>query len=136
MMGMPETEHLPTLHLLSLAARATEQASNKVLDPIGLSPAGATALRMLAVTGPGTQSALADVIGVRAQSLGETLVKLEALGCINQQRQGRVKIVSLSPRGAQMLKCIYEAELHLLALLGVDDRLRTKLQELACSALT
>ncbi|MBT2586519.1 MarR family winged helix-turn-helix transcriptional regulator [Arthrobacter sp. ISL-95] len=132
---MPDIENMPMLHLLSVAARATERVWDEVLHPIGLSSAGATALKMLAVTGPGTQSALAEASGLRAQSLGETLVKLEALGCIKQLRQGRVKIVSLSDRGAQMLERIDEAERQVLARLGVDDRFRTELRGLVCTAL-
>jgi hypothetical protein len=56
------------------------------------------------------------------------------MGCINQRRQGRVKIVSLSDQGAQMLERIDEAERQVLARLGLEDRLRTELRGLLCAA--
>ncbi|MBT2588558.1 MarR family winged helix-turn-helix transcriptional regulator [Arthrobacter sp. ISL-95] len=132
---MPEIERWPASHLLTTAARLVDRALNESLQPIGLTYAGAVALQILALTGPVTQTALAEAIGVRAQSLGETLARLEAQNCVDLQREGRVQLVSMTGHGTQMLERVVEAEQVVLARLRLDNVLLDELQALV-GALT
>jgi len=125
---MPDLEHWPASHLFSTAARLFERASAEALRPLGVSHAEAVALRILAATGPCTQSELAAAVGIRAQSLGETLVKLHARNCVNLERTGRVQHVSMTPNGARVLELVIEAEDEIMGRALLDERFCEVLQ--------
>ncbi|YCK79781.1 MarR family winged helix-turn-helix transcriptional regulator (plasmid) [Arthrobacter sp. D3-18] len=127
---MPEVERWPASHLLSTAARMFERAVTRNLDPIGITHPEAIALQILAGMGPCTQSELAEASGVRAQSLGSTLSKLQARSCVDLQRVGRVQLVTMTRHGVEVLERVNEAEREGLAHVLLDGRFCEELQVL------
>ncbi|MFH5879896.1 MarR family winged helix-turn-helix transcriptional regulator [Arthrobacter sp. NA-172] len=120
---MPDIERWPTGRLLSTAARLVEHAWDESLRSIGLTHAGVIALEVIAATGPITQTALAQIVRVQAQTMGQTLNRLEAHGHVTRRRSSedrRVHIVSLSDAGRQALELAVESEQEVLAQLSID----------------
>ncbi|GAA4054586.1 hypothetical protein GCM10023063_48850 [Arthrobacter methylotrophus] len=72
---MPDMERWPTGRLLSTAARLVEHAWNEKLRGMGLTHAGVIVMKVLAVKGPTTQSMLAQIVRVQAQTMGKTLTR-------------------------------------------------------------
>ena len=129
---MPDVKLWPTGRLLSTAARLVENAWNEQLGDIGLTHAGVIALDVLATKGPVSQSVLAQIVRVKAQTMGKTLTRLESYGYIRRQRSEsdrRSQIVSLTAAGSSVREEARELEGSVLASAGVDtDQLRTELQ--------
>jgi DNA-binding MarR family transcriptional regulator len=136
---MPDIERWPTGRLLSTAARLVEHAWDENLRAIGLTHAGVIALEVLAATGPITQSTLAGIVRVQAQTMGQTLSRLEAHGHISRSRSSedrRVHLVSLTDAGTEALERAAESELQVLAQVNIDtsrfrQELKTVVRELA-----
>ncbi|GAA5198751.1 MarR family transcriptional regulator [Arthrobacter gyeryongensis] len=136
---MPDIERWPTGRLLSTAARLVEHAWDENLRAIGLTHAGVIALEVLAATGPITQTALAQIVRVQAQTMGQTLSRLEAHGHISRRRSSedrRVHVVSLTDAGREALERAVESEQQVLAQVSIDtsmfrQELKTVVRELA-----
>ncbi|WAH99303.1 MarR family winged helix-turn-helix transcriptional regulator [Arthrobacter sp. MMS18-M83] len=120
---MPDIERWPTGRLLSTAARLVEHAWDENLRSIGLTHAGVIAMEVLAATGPITQTMLAQIVRVQAQTMGQTLNRLEAHGHITRQRGSedrRVHLVSLTDAGTDALERAVESEQQVLAQVSID----------------
>lgn len=103
---MPDLDHWPLARLLSTAARLTEHAWSEQLTGLNLTPAGVTALEILAEGGPASQASLAVRARVQPQTMGKTLSKLQGSGYVVRHRsQGdaRVQQVQISERGRSAL---------------------------------
>ncbi len=139
MRNMPDIERWPTGRLLSTAARLVEHAWDENLREIGLTHAGVIALEVLAVTGPITQTALAQIVRVQAQTMGQTLSRLETHGHISRRRSSedrRVHVVSLTDVGKEALERAVESEQQVLAQVSIDtsmfrQELKVLVRELA-----
>ncbi|MDQ0209523.1 MarR family transcriptional regulator [Arthrobacter sp. SRS-W-1-2016] len=136
---MPDIERWPTGRLLSTAARLVEHAWDENLREIGLTHAGVIALEVLAVTGPITQTVLAQIVRVQAQTMGQTLSRLETHGHISRRRSPedrRVHVVSLTDVGKEALERAVESEQQVLAQVSIDtsmfrQELKVLVRELA-----
>lgn len=136
---MPDIERWPTGRLLSTAARLVEHAWDENLRSIGLTHAGVIAMEVLAATGPITQTMLAQIVRVQAQTMGQTLNRLEAHGHITRQRGSedrRVHLVSLTDAGTDALERAVESEQQVLAQVSIDtsmfrQELKVLVRELA-----
>ncbi|MCX2748367.1 MarR family transcriptional regulator [Arthrobacter sp. MI7-26] len=120
---MPDIERWPTGRLLSTAARLVEHAWDENLRSIGLTHAGVIAMEVLAATGPITQTTLAQIVRVQAQTMGQTLNRLEAHGHITRHRGSedrRVHVVSLTDAGTDALERAAESEQQVLAQVSID----------------
>ncbi|MBB6404101.1 MarR family winged helix-turn-helix transcriptional regulator [Arthrobacter sp. AZCC_0090] len=131
---MPDMERWPTGRLLSTAARLVEHAWNEKLSGMGLTHAGVIVLEVLAVKGPVTQSMLAQIVRVQAQTMGKTLARLEAHGHVSRTRgvsDRRSQMVSLTEAGEHTLGLASQLEREVLAFVPVDTaKLRWELQAL------
>ena len=92
------------LHTLSgkLKRRLREQASAG-----DLTPSQAAVLRHLSQSGPATVTALAQMEGVRSQSMGATVAVLENLGMVKgspDPRDGRQTLLSLTPACRELFR--------------------------------
>lgn len=129
---MPDIRLWPTGRLLSTAARLVEHAWNEKLDDIGLTHAGVIALDVLAANGPMTQSSLAQIVRVQAQTIGKTLMRLETHGYVIRQRSQadrRSQVVSITVAGTSAREGARDLERSVLATAEVDtDLLRAELQ--------
>ncbi|WP_051423302.1 MarR family winged helix-turn-helix transcriptional regulator [Arthrobacter sp. MA-N2] len=136
---MPDIERWPTGRLLSTAARLVEHAWDENLRSIGLTHAGVIALEVLAATGPITQTTLAQIVRVQAQTMGQTLNRLEAHGHVARRRSSedrRVHVVSLTSAGKEALEQAQESEQQVLAKVSIDtsmfrQELKVLVRELA-----
>lgn len=136
---MPDIERWPTGRLLSTAARLVEHAWDENLRSIGLTHAGVIAMEVLAATGPITQTMLAQIVRVQAQTMGQTLNRLEAHGHITRQRSSedrRMHVVSLTDAGTDALERAVESEQQVLAEVSIDtsmfrQELKVLVRELA-----
>ncbi|MGO4582847.1 MarR family winged helix-turn-helix transcriptional regulator [Arthrobacter sp. 2RAF6] len=136
---MPDIERWPTGRLLSTAARLVEHAWDENLRAIGLTHAGVIALEVLSATGPITQTTLAQIVRVQAQTMGQTLSRLEAHGHVSRRRSSedrRVHVVSLTDAGTEALERAVESEQQVLAQVSIDtsmfrQELKTVVRELA-----
>jgi DNA-binding MarR family transcriptional regulator len=120
---MPDIERWPTGRLLSTAARLVEHAWDENLRAIGLTHAGVIALEVLAATGPITQTTLAQIVRVQAQTMGQTISRLEAHGHVSRSRSSedrRVFVVSLTDAGREALEGAAESERLVLAQVSID----------------
>ena len=91
----------PTGRLLSTAARLVEHAWVEALEQLGLSHAGLIVLHVLG-QGPLSQTELAKVARVEAQTMSRTLAGLEREGYIARQKHpddGRRHVVTRTPAG-------------------------------------
>lgn len=131
---MPDMERWPTGRLLSTAARLVEHAWNEKLRGMGLTHAGVIVMEVLAVKGPTTQTMLAQIVQVQAQTMGKTLARLEVHGHISRTRSlsdRRSQVVSLTEEGERTLGLASRLELEVLAPVPVDTgKLRRELQAL------
>ncbi|MDQ0030918.1 MarR family winged helix-turn-helix transcriptional regulator [Arthrobacter bambusae] len=120
---MPDIERWPTGRLLSTAARLVEHAWDENLRAIGLTHAGVIALEVLSATGPITQTTLAQIVRVQAQTMGQTLTRLEAHGHVSRRRSSedrRIYVVSLTDAGREALERAVESEQQVLAQVSID----------------
>ncbi|MEZ2390396.1 MarR family winged helix-turn-helix transcriptional regulator [bacterium RCC_150] len=131
---MPDIERWPTGRLLSTAARLAENAWDDSLRSIGLTHAGVIALEVLANTGPITQTMLAQIVRVQAQTMGQTLNRLEAHHHIGRRRSPedrRVQLVSLTDAGRDAMERALKSEQQALSKLPIDiDAFRNELKVL------
>ncbi|WP_442545509.1 MarR family winged helix-turn-helix transcriptional regulator [Arthrobacter sp. KN11-1C] len=131
---MPDMERWPTGRLLSTAARLVEHAWNEKLRGMDLTHAGVIVMEVLAVNGPTTQSMLAQIVRVQAQTMGKTLTRLEAHGHVSRARSmsdRRSQVVSLTEAGERTLGLATQLEREVLAPVPVDTaKLRRELQAL------
>lgn len=127
-------ERWPTGRLLSTAARLVEHAWNEKLRGMDLTHAGVIVMEVLAVKGPTTQSMLAQIVRVQAQTMGKTLTRLEAHGHVSRARSEsdrRSQVVSLTEAGEHTLGLATQLEREVLAPVPVDTaKLRRELQAL------
>jgi DNA-binding MarR family transcriptional regulator len=130
----------PTGRLLSTAARLVEHAWNEKLGDIGLTHAGVIALDVLAAKGPLTQSVLAQIVRVQAQTIGKTTQRLEAHGYVRRQRSEsdrRSQVVSITDAGTSAREKARKLERSVLASAAVDaDKLRTELRAIVLTLAT
>ncbi|MDQ0031234.1 MarR family winged helix-turn-helix transcriptional regulator [Arthrobacter bambusae] len=131
---MPDMERWPTGRLLSTAARLVEHAWNEKLRGMDLTHAGVIVMEVLAVKGPTTQSTLAQIVRVQAQTMGKTLSRLEAHGHVSRARSmsdRRSQVVSLTEAGEHTLGLATQLEREVLEPVPVDTaKLRRELQAL------
>ncbi|MEZ2389194.1 MarR family winged helix-turn-helix transcriptional regulator [bacterium RCC_150] len=131
---MPDMERWPTGRLLSTAARLVEHAWNEKLSGMGLTHAGVIVMEVLAAKGPTTQTTLAQIVRVQAQTMGKTLSRLEAHGHVSRARSvsdRRSQVVSLTEAGERTLGVAAQLEREVLAPVPVDTAtLRQELQSL------
>jgi DNA-binding MarR family transcriptional regulator len=100
-----------------------EHAWDENLRAIGLTHAGVIALEVLAATGPITQTTLAQIVRVQAQTMGQTISRLEAHGHVSRSRSSedrRVFVVSLTDAGKEALEGAAESERLVLAQVSID----------------
>lgn len=100
-----------------------EHAWDENLRAIGLTHAGVIALEVLAATGPITQTTLAQIVRVQAQTMGQTISRLEAHGHVSRSRSSedrRVHVVSLTDAGKEALEAAAESERLVLAQVSID----------------
>lgn len=100
-----------------------EHAWDENLRTIGLTHAGVIALEVLAATGPITQTTLAQIVRVQAQTMGQTISRLEAHGHVSRSRSSedrRVHVVSLTDAGKEALEAAAESERLVLAQVSID----------------
>lgn len=91
----------PTGRLLSTAARLVEHAWVEALERLGLSHAGLIVLHVLG-PGPLSQTELAKMARVEAQTMSRTLEGLEREGYVARQKHpddGRRHVVTRTPSG-------------------------------------
>ncbi|BAS12403.1 hypothetical protein AHiyo8_07060 [Arthrobacter sp. Hiyo8] len=103
---MPDLNDWTTPRLLSTAARLVEHAWNEKLAVLGLTHAGVIALEVLDAEGAMVQARLSTKVQVRAQTMGQTLSRLEAHGHITRERSrldGRSQRVAVSESGRTAL---------------------------------
>jgi DNA-binding MarR family transcriptional regulator len=103
---MPDLNDWTTPRLLSTAARLVEHAWNEELAVLGLTHAGVIALEVLEAEGPMVQARLSAKVQVQAQTMGQTLSRLEAHGHITRERSrldGRSQRVAISDLGRAAL---------------------------------
>lgn len=79
-------DHLSSLQLLSLAARAVRRESAAYLKTLGLPQLGFYILEYLSTRSPMMQSELARLVLVRSQTLGTVLTTLETSQWVTRQR--------------------------------------------------
>ncbi|MGM7778750.1 MarR family winged helix-turn-helix transcriptional regulator [Arthrobacter sp. KNU-44] len=103
---MPDLNDWTTPRLLSTAARLVEHAWNEELAVLGLTHAGVIALEVLDAEGSMVQARLSAKVRVQAQTMGQTLSRLEAHGHITRERSrvdGRSQRVAVSELGKTAL---------------------------------
>ena len=100
--SMPDLNDWTTPRLLSTAARLVEHTWNEELAVLRLTHAGVIALEVLDAEGSMVQARLSAKVRVQAQTMGQTLSRLEAHGHITRERSrldGRSKRVAVSGLG-------------------------------------
>ncbi len=80
------TAHWTTSRLLSTAARLNDHHQDRRLTDLNVTHAGATTLKALSDSGPISQTGLAVLVHVQAQTMGKILEKLEFKGLVNRVR--------------------------------------------------
>lgn len=118
---MPDLNDWTTPRLLSTAARLVEHAWNEELAVLGLTHAGVIALEVLDAEGSMVQARLSAKVQVQAQTMGQTLSRLEAHGHITRERSrldGRSQRVAVSELGKAALVHAREIDRNLTP--GVD----------------
>jgi DNA-binding MarR family transcriptional regulator len=80
------TTHWTTSRLLSTAARLNDHDQSQRLKDLDVTHAGATTLKALSDSGPISQTRLAVLVHVQAQTLGKILEKLEIKGLVSRTR--------------------------------------------------
>ena len=126
---MPDLKNWPVPRLLSTAARLMEHRWNDQLAELKLTHAGLIALEVLAGEGEMTQAQLAGRVRVQAQTMGQTLARLEANGHIlrvRNQEDRRRQWVSISEEGQVAVK---EAGRLEQLLIGSDEDQMSGLKE-------
>ncbi|MEZ2391369.1 MarR family winged helix-turn-helix transcriptional regulator [bacterium RCC_150] len=127
----PDIERWPTGRLLSTAARLSTHAWNEHLKSADLTHAGFVALDVLTTTGPLTPSRLAQIVHVKAQTIGRILARLERHGYVTRKRNPkdrRLMLVTVTESGAHVLKQAVESEQQLLSLALDTQALRHDLK--------
>lgn len=128
---MPDINDWTTPRLLSTAARLAEHAWNEELAVLGLTHAGFIALEVLEAEGSMVQARLSTRVQVRAQTMGQTLSRLEAHGHITRERSevdGRSQRVAVSELGKAALAEARALRRNLTPGVGIDvEQLREKL---------
>ena len=119
----------PTGRLLSTAARLVEHAWVEALEQLGLSHAGLIVLHVLG-PGPLSQTELAKVARVEAQTMSRTLEGLERGGYIARQKHpddGRRHVVTRTPAGDAVWSSARTLEADLFPRIADNAGLRTEL---------
>lgn len=80
------TAHWTSSRLLSTAARLNDHYQSQRLTGLDVTHAGATTLEALADSGPISQTRLADLVHIQAQTMGRVLEKLELKGLVSRVR--------------------------------------------------
>ncbi|WP_461169896.1 MarR family winged helix-turn-helix transcriptional regulator [Arthrobacter sp. Z1-15] len=80
------TAHWTSSRLLSTAARLNDHYQSQRLTGLDVTHAGATTLEALAHSGPISQTRLADLVHIQAQTMGRVLEKLEVKGLVSRVR--------------------------------------------------
>lgn len=128
---MPDINDWTTPRLLSTAARLAEHAWNEELAGLGLTHAGFIALEVLEAEGSMVQARLSTRVQVRAQTMGQTLSRLEAHGHITRERSradGRSQRVAVSELGKAALAEARALRRNLTPGVEIDvEQLREKL---------
>jgi len=104
-------------------ARAVSQAFDRAMTEAGGSAAVWQVLLLVRSQQWGTQSQMAEAMGITGATLTHHLNAMEAQGLVRRRRSGRVQQVELTPEGAALFERLREvARRH-------DERLRASLGE-------
>lgn len=126
-----------TSRLLSTAARLNQNQQNQRLLDLEVTQTGATTLKALSESGPISQSGLAALVQVQAQTMGKILEKLEIRGFVSRDRDsldGRTIRTVITGRGDRVIRRIDQmAEATTRSAGSVDQNLRSALITLIAS---
>lgn len=126
-----------TSRLLSTAARLNQNQQNQRLLDLEVTQTGATTLKALSESGPISQSGLAALVQVQAQTMGKILEKLEIRGFVSRDRDsldGRTIRTVITGRGDRVIRRIDQmAEATTGSAGSVDQNLRSALITLIAS---
>lgn len=120
-----------TSRLLSTAARLNQNQQNQRLLDLEVTQTGATTLKALSESGPISQTGLAAIVQVQAQTMGKILEKLEIRGFVSRDRDSRdgrtirTVITSQGERVLQKIDQLSGATTEPASL--IDQRLRSAL---------
>lgn len=106
------TARWTTSRLLSTAARLNDHHQNLRLMDLNVTHTGATTLKALSDSGPISQTRLAVLVHVKAQTMGKVLKKLELKGLVSRVRNtcdGRSIRTRITERGNTVLRRIDSA---------------------------
>jgi MarR family transcriptional regulator for hemolysin len=110
------------LHLVR-TARAVSQAFDRAMTEAGGSAAVWQVLLLVRSQQWGTQSQMAQAMGITGATLTHHLTAMESQGLVSRRRSGRVQHVELTAEGAALFTRLREvARRH-------DERLRTSLSD-------
>ncbi|MBP2216439.1 MarR family winged helix-turn-helix transcriptional regulator [Arthrobacter sp. CAN_C5] len=120
-----------TSRLLSTAARLNQNQQNQRLLDLEVTQTGATTLKALSESGPISQSGLAAIVQVQAQTMGKILEKLEIRGFVSRDRDssdGRTIRTVITKQGDKVLQRIDQlSESTSESASLIDQSLRTAL---------
>ena len=131
--GMPEPFPLPIGLRLNQSARAVGRAFDEALAEAGGTLPEWLILLNLKIRQPGTQSKLAEHIGITQATLTHHLNAMEAHGLVARTRDAanrRVQVVTLTEKGDQAFKSLAAAAI------AFDAKLRTGLADSDLATLT
>ena len=121
-----DTAHWTTSRLLSTAARLNEHHQNRSMVDLNVTQAGATVLKALLASGPISQSRLAGLVHVQAQTMGKVLAKLELRGLVIRARNSadqRAIRTHITQRGRTLLESIDQLSESSTESGGVSDQI-------------
>jgi MarR family transcriptional regulator for hemolysin len=104
-------------------ARAVSQAFDRAMIEAGGSAAVWQVLLLVRSQQWGTQSQMAEAMGITGATLTHHLNAMEAQGLVRRRRSGRVRQVELTPEGAALFERLREVARR------YDERLRVSLGE-------
>ncbi|MHA7154338.1 MarR family winged helix-turn-helix transcriptional regulator [Arthrobacter sp. TMN-50] len=119
------TTHWTTGRLLSTAARLNERLYNQRLREVGLTHAAMITLRALSANGPISQTGLAELVHVQAQTMGKVLEKLEYKDLISRTRDSsdrRSMITRITNKGDELLQHVNQMSESGVEDLGLTDQ--------------
>lgn len=119
-----------TSRLLSTAARLNQNQQNQRLLELEVTQTGATTLKALSESGPISQTGLAAIVQVQAQTMGKILEKLEVRGFVSRDRDssdGRTIRTMITSQGDRVLQKIDQLSEATESASLIDQRLRSAL---------
>lgn len=117
--------HWTTSRLLSTAARLNDHDQSQRLTELNVTHAAATTLKALSDSGPISQTRLAALTHVQAQTMGKILEKLEVKGLVSRVRNtldGRSMRTHITNRGQTVVQKIDQTRGTVAGSTGSADR--------------